>query len=66
LRVVEGDSPGALAALLPRVFEPALFWLDAHLLPSVGASAEPQCPVLSEIRLIAEWPHVDRSVVMNR
>lgn len=51
--IVEGDSAVRLAAVLDRLDQPALFWLDAHFSGGATASTGADGPVLHEIELIS-------------
>lgn len=58
--VLAGDSVSTLAALVPTLPGPALFWLDAHWCgtdQTETAGALDQCPLLRELAVIAQSPH---------
>src|SRR5512140_1974406 len=54
VEVLEGDSTTVLPALLARVREPALFWLDGHWSGGLTARGEKDTPLLAELAAIAE------------
>lgn len=61
--IVEGDAAIELPRLLSEVIgEPALFWLDAHLVAEAGE--ENHSPVMAELEAIIAWPHAASSVVL--
>jgi len=50
-RILVGDSPTVLQALLPDLDKPTFFWLDAHY---SGGPDVPrvECPLLEELRIL--------------
>lgn len=54
--ICENSSSG-LAQVLARINEPAIVWLDAHWSCGETFGADDQCPLLTEIRLLNEFPH---------
>ena len=60
-RAVCGDSAVELPRLLARLTDPALFWLDAHLL--VEYDDEDACPLIAELQAIVAWPEAHRSII---
>ena len=56
VRVLGGDSGAVLAAVIPALAGPALFWLDAHWSGLDTAGRETECPLLAEIALINAAP----------
>jgi hypothetical protein len=62
-----GDSGANLPAVLEYVREPAMFWLDAHLVAEYDGEAalhENPCPLLAELRAILAWEHAVKSTVL--
>jgi hypothetical protein len=56
LRIVEGDSGVKLREVCEALGEPAIFWLDGHFQPNIGAIAEGETPVLHELSTVfAHW-----------
>ena len=47
-----GHTREQLAALLPRLGAPAIFWLDAHWSDGATYGANDECPILDEIAII--------------
>ena len=52
VQVVQGDSSAVLPALLDRLDQPTLFWLDSHYCGPETFGVDRQCPVIEEIRAI--------------
>ncbi|MGH7266101.1 MAG: glycosyltransferase [Candidatus Rokuibacteriota bacterium] len=54
VHVIRGDSPAALAALVPALPDaPTLFWLDAHWSPTdPDERGRGECPLLAELAAI--------------
>jgi len=54
-----GDSRQHLAALAPKLTQPAIFWLDAHYSGGGTAGVDEPCPLLSELTSLGELrgPH---------
>lgn len=57
--IVEGDSGEALASILEKISEPALFWLDGHFSGGITAQGSEDYPVLRELE------HIRRHTVKN-
>ncbi len=59
---VLGDSGENLPDVLEELTEPALFWLDAHLVSEVN---EPNhSPLIREMEAIIAWPHHATSTLL--
>jgi hypothetical protein len=58
-----GDSGRVLSALVERLEEPALFWLDAHWSAGVTAHGETATPIRQELAAILDHP-IDRHIVL--
>lgn len=56
----QGDSAKVLAAVLKKVEEPALIWLDGHYSGPGTAQGSKNCPAMEEIQAIIDdgRPHV--------
>ena len=52
VQVIHGDSVEVLPAVLAKLDQPALFWLDSHYCGSETYGLHHQCPVIEEIRSI--------------
>lgn len=50
--ILFGDSGKVLKALMPKICEPAIFWLDGHYSAGVTAMGEKQCPIYEELEAI--------------
>lgn len=59
----QGDSGSELPPILAGVSEPAMFWLDAHVVCEPDDPAG-HSPLLAEIAAILAWPHAAQSVVL--
>lgn len=58
-----GDSLAVLPALLPRIQEPAVFFLDAHFCQRGTAQGAEDVPLLKELALIARRPYRDLIII---
>lgn len=54
IRVLVGDSGERLTSLLEGIWEPCLFWLDAHYSGGITVRGVETTPVLAEVQAIAE------------
>ncbi len=52
VELLNGDSGTVLYDLLPRLNDPAIFWLDGHYSGGVTAKGAKECPVFEEIDAI--------------
>jgi hypothetical protein len=57
IHLVQGDSGRELAALMPKLHKPALFWLDGHYSGGATAKGDKECPVLEELDAVFQSPH---------
>jgi hypothetical protein len=64
VHVLFGSSPAVLPSILNSLHSGALFWLDAHWFPEVPEVADPQCPLLEELLILAHWPFIGDSCVL--
>jgi hypothetical protein len=64
IHVLFGSSPVVLPSILNSLDRCALFWLDAHWFPEVPEVADPQCPLLEELSVLAQWPFIGDSCVL--
>lgn len=51
-----GDSRQQLTEILPKLCEPAMFWLDAHWCSFGSYGETDQCPLLDELNIIMDSP----------
>lgn len=59
--LLEGDSGSVLKALMPKIKEPAVFWLDGHYSGGITAKGDKDCPIYEELTAIlnaAKLPHI--------
>jgi hypothetical protein len=54
--LLHGDSADVLPTLLPRLTEPALFWLDGHYSGPGTAKGRKETPIVEEIRAVLAHP----------
>jgi hypothetical protein len=54
IQVLKGDSGLALPALIPRLSEPILFWLDGHYSGGLTAKGFLNSPIVNEVNAIAD------------
>jgi hypothetical protein len=59
-----GPSNAVLTTILQTIDEPVLFWLDAHWFPALPPTDAPQCPLLSELDVLAQWPWTRLSAIL--
>ncbi len=52
--VILGDSPKELRSIMLEIFEPCLFWLDAHWSGGVTARGNIDTPVIDELKAISK------------
>jgi hypothetical protein len=52
VEILQGDSGQVLVKLIPRLDQPALFWLDGHYSAGVTAKGEKVSPVFEELDAI--------------
>src|SRR6476469_1959610 len=59
IQFVLGNSKEQLAAILPTLKEPCIFWLDAHWRGGVTYGETEECPLLEELQIIndSEFDH---------
>lgn len=60
-----GDSAELLPAILARVQEPALFWLDGHFDPNQAPSGELVSPILAELAHLFAAPRLGHVIVID-
>ena len=58
-----GDSSKVLRKLAKRIDQPAIFFLDAHWSHGDTARGEKDVPVLDELAILAERPHLDLIII---
>ena len=58
-----GDSADVLATRLPRICEPAVFFLDAHFAGGDTAHGKEEVPLLRELETICKRPYTDILIV---
>jgi hypothetical protein len=66
VRVEHGGSPAVLKRIAGQISGPALFWLDAHCLPSSDpdVSSTAYCPALEEIEAIRSFAGANASCIL--
>jgi hypothetical protein len=63
ITIIEGDSSVELPAILEKVMEPALFWLDGHYSGGFTAKGKFNTPVLQELTHIIRH-HIKQHVIL--
>lgn len=48
-----GDGPTELAKIVPRLNEPAVFWLDSHWCGEDSCKLDIECPLIQELEALA-------------
>ncbi len=56
ITVLEGDSPMVLPEILNQIYEPCLFWLDAHYSEGITVRGDKETPILGELERIFSHP----------
>lgn len=62
--ILHGDSGRVIAELLPKIDQPALFWLDGHYSAGVTARGDEDSPIREELRHIEAHPLKLRHVLL--
>ena len=52
ITLLQGDSAVVLHDLVPKLDQPAVFWLDGHYCGGATALSEVECPVYEEIKAV--------------
>lgn len=65
VEILHGDSGVELASLVPRLRQPALFWLDGHYSAGITARGATDTPVLEELRHILTAPHAGHVILID-
>lgn len=65
VHLLHGDSGEELERLLPRIAEPALFWLDGHFSGGVTARGVVDTPIAREIRALLAHPIHEHVVLID-
>ncbi len=61
INLLEGDSGNILKVLMPKIKEPAIFWLDGHYSGGITAKGDKDCPIFEELTAILnadKLPHI--------
>lgn len=60
VQIIENDSAIALKELVPKLQEPALFWLDGHYSGGDTGKGEKETPIMEELDTIlaSDLPHI--------
>jgi hypothetical protein len=56
LKFLLGDSREAMAAIVPTLTKPSLFWLDGHWSCEDTAGEADQCPLAGELAVLSQSP----------
>lgn len=65
IHILQGDSGVLLPAVLAVVYEPTLFWLDAHFSGSDTVCGEGITPIVNEMSAILSVPHENHVILID-
>jgi hypothetical protein len=65
VHLLHGDSAERLAALLPQIIEPALFWLDAHFSHNETARGALDTPIAQELQMVLSAPERGHVILID-
>ena len=63
IKIFNGDSAKVLSEILEHLYEPCLFWLDAHYSEGITVKGDKETPILDELERIFSHP-VDGHVIL--
>jgi hypothetical protein len=63
IHILHGDSAHLFPAILQKLKEPALFWLDAHYSGDITAKSDIETPIMLEIAAILKH-HIEDHVIL--
>ena len=52
IQIIHGDSGEVLPQIIPKITQPAIFWLDGHFSEGITAKGEKDCPIYKELNAI--------------
>ena len=64
VHIMQGDSTKVLPAILEKISQPCLFWLDAHYSGGQTAKGELETPIMRELPYILNHPAADKHVLL--
>lgn len=65
IEIIHGDSAVELGRLMPRIDQPALFWLDGHYSHGITAKGEKETPIHEEIDHILSAPDLGHVILVD-
>jgi hypothetical protein len=65
IEIIQGDSGVELEALMSRIDQPALFWLDGHYSAGETARGEKDTPIFEELKHIYSAPNLGHVVMID-
>jgi hypothetical protein len=65
VHIVQGDSADVLPAILEKISEPCLFWLDGHFSGGVTAQGSLDYPILKELEHIRQHSIKDHVILID-
>jgi hypothetical protein len=65
VRILQGESVGALPEVLTRITRPCLFWLDAHYSGGVTARGTTETPIMEELECILGAPSMNHVMLID-
>lgn len=65
VQIVEGDSGMVLPAILAKIDEPVIFWLDGHYSHGETARGAKECPIFEELDAILKDPRYEHIILID-
>jgi predicted O-methyltransferase YrrM len=65
VEIIHGDSGIELGRIVPKLQQPALFWLDGHYSAGVTARGDKDSPVFEELNHILSPPDIGHVVIID-
>ena len=63
IQIFHGDSAKVLSEILEHLYEPCIFWLDAHYSEGITVKGDKETPILDELERIFSHP-IDGHVIL--
>lgn len=65
VEILLGDSGIILNDLMPKINEPAIFWLDGHFSAGITAKGQKECPIFEELTAIFAVPKFNHTILID-
>jgi hypothetical protein len=65
IMVLQGDSGNVITRVMQEVFQPVLFWLDAHYSGGITARGELDSPIFAELDVILTHPIQNHVILID-